>query len=55
MEICHKLLVNPWNYRQCADAIKSALEMSPAEQKLNWDEVACLMDLHFVGFSESLL
>ncbi|OQE77756.1 hypothetical protein PENNAL_c0058G08469 [Penicillium nalgiovense] len=33
----HKLLVNPWNYRQCADAIKSALEMSPAERKLNWD------------------
>ncbi|KAJ6187187.1 hypothetical protein N7519_002095 [Penicillium mononematosum] len=33
----HKLLVNPWNYSQCADAIKSALEMSPAEQKLNWD------------------
>ncbi|CAG8898157.1 unnamed protein product [Penicillium egyptiacum] len=33
----HKLLVNPWDYKQCADAIKSALEMSPAEQKLNWD------------------
>jgi trehalose 6-phosphate synthase/phosphatase len=33
----HKLLVNPWDYKQCADAIKSALEMSPAERKLNWD------------------
>ncbi|KXG45179.1 Trehalose-phosphatase [Penicillium griseofulvum] len=33
----HKLLVNPWDYKQCADAIKSALEMSPAERKLNWN------------------
>ncbi|CAI7587265.1 unnamed protein product [Penicillium glandicola] len=33
----HKLLVNPWDYKQCADAIKSALEMSPAEQELNWN------------------
>ncbi|KAF4761517.1 hypothetical protein HAV15_006085 [Penicillium sp. str.  len=33
----HKLLVNPWDYQQCADAIKSALDMTPAERKLNWD------------------
>lgn len=33
----HKLLVNPWDYKQCADAIKTALEMSPAELKLNWN------------------
>ncbi|KAJ5500295.1 Trehalose-phosphatase [Penicillium expansum] len=33
----HRLLVNPWDYKQCADAIKSALEMSPAERKLNWN------------------
>ncbi|KGO76520.1 Trehalose-phosphatase [Penicillium italicum] len=33
----YKLLINPWDYQQCADAIKSALEMSPAERKLNWN------------------
>ncbi|KAJ5163075.1 Trehalose-phosphatase [Penicillium coprophilum] len=33
----HRLLVNPWDYKQCADAIKSALEMSPVERKLNWN------------------
>ncbi|OQE46983.1 hypothetical protein PENCOP_c001G04502 [Penicillium coprophilum] len=33
----HKLLVNPWDYKQCAGAIKSALEMSPVERKLNWN------------------
>ncbi|KAI3177573.1 CAZyme family GT20 [Penicillium roqueforti] len=33
----HKLLVNPWDYKQCADVIKSALEMSAGEQKLNWN------------------
>ncbi|KAJ5959865.1 uncharacterized protein N7479_007015 [Penicillium vulpinum] len=33
----HKLLVNPWDYKQCADAINSALEMSSTEQKRNWN------------------
>jgi trehalose-phosphatase len=33
----HNLLVNPWDYKQCADAIKTALELSPAEKKSNWD------------------
>ncbi|KAJ5514636.1 tppC [Penicillium fimorum] len=33
----HKLLVNPWDYRQCAGAIKSALQMSPAERKQHWN------------------
>ncbi|KAJ5534707.1 hypothetical protein N7527_000961 [Penicillium freii] len=33
----HKLLVNPWDYQQCASAIKSALEMTPAERNLNWN------------------
>ncbi|KAJ9236934.1 CAZyme family GT20 [Paecilomyces variotii] len=32
----HELLVNPWDYKQCAEAINRALEM-PAEQKQkNW-------------------
>ncbi|KAJ5131047.1 uncharacterized protein N7515_007086 [Penicillium bovifimosum] len=33
----HNLLVNPWDYKQCADTIKIALELSPAEKKSNWD------------------
>ncbi|KAJ5774248.1 Trehalose-phosphatase [Penicillium paradoxum] len=33
----HNLLVNPWDYKQCADAIRTALEMSPMDQKRNWD------------------
>lgn len=32
----HKLLVNPWDYKQCADAIKTALEMSLEQRKGNW-------------------
>ncbi|KAJ5551491.1 hypothetical protein N7535_000564 [Penicillium sp. DV-2018c] len=33
----HNLLVNPWDYKQCADTIKFALELSTAEKKSNWD------------------
>lgn len=32
----HKLLVNPWDYKQCADAINTALEMSSEQRKRNW-------------------
>ena len=32
----HELLVNPWDYKQCADAIKKALDMSPHERKCRW-------------------
>ena len=32
----HKLLVNPWDYRQCSDAIKTALEMTHQERKISW-------------------
>lgn len=32
----HELLVNPWDYKQCADAINTALEMSPEQKKRNW-------------------
>lgn len=32
----HELLVNPWDYAQCADAINSALVMSPQHRKENW-------------------
>ena len=30
------LLVNPWHYSNCADAIKQALDMSPAEREKRW-------------------
>lgn len=33
----YELLVNQWDYKKCADAIKNALEMSPTEQKRNWE------------------
>ncbi|KAJ5888283.1 Alpha-alpha-trehalose phosphate synthase subunit [Penicillium taxi] len=32
----YELLVNPWDYKQCADAINAALEMSPAHRERNW-------------------
>lgn len=32
----HELIVNPWDYKQCADAIKKALEMTPEQKKRNW-------------------
>lgn len=32
----HELLVNPWDYKQCAEAINTALEMSPEQKKRNW-------------------
>ncbi|CEJ55788.1 hypothetical protein PMG11_02023 [Penicillium brasilianum] len=32
----HELLVNPWDYKRCADAINKALEMSPEQKKRNW-------------------
>ncbi|OJJ46941.1 hypothetical protein ASPZODRAFT_65292 [Penicilliopsis zonata CBS 506.65] len=33
----HDLLVNPWDYQQCADAINKALDMSPEEKWKNWE------------------
>lgn len=35
----HELSVNPWDYRQCADAIKQALEMGDEEKKQRWDHL----------------
>ena len=31
-----ELLVNPWDYNQCADAIKKALEMGYDERRCRW-------------------
>lgn len=33
----HDLLVNPWNYKEVADTINKALEMSPEQKKRNWE------------------
>lgn len=33
----HELIINPWDYKQCADAINKALEMSPEQKKHNWE------------------
>ncbi|KAI5463609.1 family 20 glycosyltransferase [Mariannaea sp. PMI_226] len=35
----NELSVNPWDYRQCADAIKQALEMNDDEKKQRWDKL----------------
>ncbi|CRG89836.1 alpha,alpha-trehalose-phosphate synthase (UDP-forming) [Talaromyces islandicus] len=32
----HALLVNPWDYRQCAEAIHTALTMSESEREATW-------------------
>src|SRR5436305_8653074 len=32
----NELSVNPWHYRQCAEAIKKALVMKPEEQQARW-------------------
>lgn len=35
----NELSINPWDYRQCAEAIKKALEMDDAEKKTRWDKL----------------
>lgn len=35
----NELSVNPWDYRQCADAIKTALEMEDDEKQRRWKEL----------------
>ncbi|CAG8124101.1 unnamed protein product [Penicillium olsonii] len=32
----HELLVNPWDFKQCAEAIHTALEMSPERRFTEW-------------------
>lgn len=34
-----ELSVNPWNYRQCAEAIKSALDMENEERERRWSKL----------------
>ncbi|WEW60077.1 Trehalose-6-P synthase/phosphatase complex subunit [Emydomyces testavorans] len=42
----HPLLVNPWNYQQCADAINTALEMSPEEREQQWAKLNDAVNAH---------
>ncbi|KAK2793079.1 hypothetical protein FQN52_002227 [Onygenales sp. PD_12] len=32
----HELLVNPWNYQECAEALNKALEMGPEDKEISW-------------------
>ncbi|RDL36908.1 uncharacterized protein BP5553_06260 [Venustampulla echinocandica] len=55
----NELSVNPWDYRQCADAIKTALEMSDEEKETRWRKLYKAV-MHstaehwFTGFREKL-
>jgi trehalose 6-phosphate synthase/phosphatase len=41
----NELSVNPWDYRQCADAIKQALEMGEEEKMQRWEKLmGCISD-----------
>lgn len=33
----HELLVNPWDYREVADTINKALEITPEQKQRNWE------------------
>ena len=33
----HELLVNPWDFRQCADTLNKALEMTPEQKRQDWE------------------
>ncbi|KFA67307.1 hypothetical protein S40285_03637 [Stachybotrys chlorohalonatus IBT 40285] len=35
----NELSVNPWDYRQCAEAIKQALEMTAEERERRWEKL----------------
>jgi trehalose 6-phosphate synthase/phosphatase len=35
----NELSVNPWDYRQCAEAIKTALEMGDEEKEMRWKKL----------------
>ncbi|KMP05866.1 trehalose-phosphatase [Coccidioides immitis RMSCC 2394] len=42
----HPLLVNPWNYQQCADALNTALEMPPEEREQQWTRLNDQVNAH---------
>ncbi|KAI1977949.1 Trehalose-6-P synthase/phosphatase complex subunit [Ophidiomyces ophidiicola] len=42
----HPLLVNPWNYQQCADALNTALEMSAEDREQQWTKLNEAVNIH---------
>ncbi|CVK88406.1 trehalose 6-phosphate synthase [Fusarium proliferatum] len=42
----NELAVNPWDYRQCADAIKQALEMGEEEKDRRWENLYKRVNSH---------
>lgn len=55
----HELLINPWDYKQCADALDKALEMSPEQKQRNWEFLLAKKASHtavawFTSFSKAL-
>ena len=45
----NELSINPWDYRQCSEAIKTALTMSPAEKEQRWSRLMDIVMLHTAG------
>ncbi|EEH35656.1 trehalose-phosphatase [Paracoccidioides lutzii Pb01] len=55
----HSLLVNPWNYKQCAEALNTALEMNPEQKQRSWTKLNDIIMKHttanwFKTFIEAL-
>ncbi|MCJ1294745.1 hypothetical protein MMC34_006303 [Xylographa carneopallida] len=46
----YDLPVNPWDYRQCADAIKTAIEMSASERERRWLKLMDIVVHHTAEF-----
>ena len=46
----YDLPVNPWDYRQCADAIKTAIEMSDSERERRWSKLMDIVVHHTAEF-----
>jgi len=42
----NELSVNPWDYRQCAEAIRTALEMPQDEKKRRWEKLYEVVSHH---------
>ena len=40
----HDLIVNPWDYMECADTIKQALEMNMADRQERWEKLRKAVD-----------
>ena len=41
-----EIAVNPWDYRQCAEAIRRALELTPAQKEEQWNRLHACVQQH---------